>query len=94
MTRRIFPLMKVHQEPGYEWATVRYLRRLVAEHRIPFHKLGHGKVLIDLADLDNYVDRGRIENPGPALRPQRGGRGRSPNRARHHGTDGFTRSHV
>lgn len=48
-----------------DWATVRYLKRLITEKRIPYHKLGNGKVLVDLADLDTYAERGRIEPAAP-----------------------------
>jgi excisionase family DNA binding protein len=44
--------------------TVRYLRRLVHERRIPFHKLDperSGRVLIDLEDLDRFTEESRVE---------------------------------
>lgn len=44
------------------WLTLRYLRRLIAERRIPFHKVGRF-VLVDLADLDTFAERGRVEPP-------------------------------
>jgi excisionase family DNA binding protein len=40
--------------------SVRYVRRLVAERRIPFHKLGRS-VRIMASDLDAYVQAGRVE---------------------------------
>jgi excisionase family DNA binding protein len=40
--------------------SVRYVRRLVAERRIPFHKLGRS-VRIKASDLDAHVDAGRVE---------------------------------
>jgi excisionase family DNA binding protein len=43
-----------------EWASVRLLRRLVAERRIAFHKVG-ARVFIDLNDLDAYAEAGRQE---------------------------------
>jgi hypothetical protein len=46
------------------WTTTRLLRRLVSERRIPFHKLGDGRcsrILLDLADVDAYAERGRVE---------------------------------
>jgi excisionase family DNA binding protein len=46
------------------WVTVRYLRRLVYERRIPYHKLDpgrSGRVLIDLEDLDRFVEESRVE---------------------------------
>lgn len=58
MPRELVPLKQV---PDHRrWATERILRRLVAERRIPYHKAG-GKVLIDLADLDQYTEAARIE---------------------------------
>lgn len=38
----------------------RWLRRLVYERRIPYHKVG-GKVLLALEDLDALVENGRVE---------------------------------
>jgi excisionase family DNA binding protein len=40
--------------------TERHLRRLVAERRMPFYKLG-GKLLFDLDEIDNLVDACRFE---------------------------------
>lgn len=59
--RQLTPLSKVPEHRG--WVTERYLRRLVAEHRVPYFKAG-GKVLIDLADLDAFVEAGRVEAAG------------------------------
>jgi len=58
--RRLVPLLTVSTQPGYAWATTRWLRRQVAERRIPFHKVGR-KVLLDLDDIDRLVDGGRVE---------------------------------
>jgi len=38
----------------------RYVRRLVAERRIPFHKLGRS-VRISAADLATFVEANRVE---------------------------------
>jgi excisionase family DNA binding protein len=38
----------------------RFVRRLVAERRIPFHKVGR-HVRIASADLDRFIAAGRIE---------------------------------
>lgn len=55
--RQLVPLTLV---PDHRpWATVRWLRRLVYERRIPYHKVA-GRVLIDLADLDAFAERGRV----------------------------------
>jgi hypothetical protein len=61
--RRLVPLMGVHLQPGYEWATTRWLRRQVAERRLAFCKVV-GKVLVDLNDLDTFAEDGRV----PAVR--------------------------
>lgn len=59
---RLVPLVEVPQHRP--WATVRYLRRLVYERRIPYVKLAPGRagrVLIDLEDLDRFVEEARVE---------------------------------
>ncbi|GAA4453066.1 excisionase family DNA-binding protein [Phytohabitans houttuyneae] len=45
--------------------SARYVRRLIAERRIPFHRLGRS-VRIHPADLASFVHAGRVEpiNPG------------------------------
>jgi excisionase family DNA binding protein len=56
--RQLVPLKSV---PALRpWATERKCRRLVAEKRIAFHKVG-GSVLIDLEDLDAYAEAGQVE---------------------------------
>ena len=42
------------------WLTERYLRRLVYEKRVAYHRVG-GRLLFDLADLDALAERGRVE---------------------------------
>jgi hypothetical protein len=42
------------------WATIRRLRRLVAEKRVPYYKID-GRVMFDLADLDAHAEAGRVE---------------------------------
>ena len=66
MSRRLVLLTDAHTE--WPWATPRYLRRLVAGRRIPFHKVGN-RVWFDTADLDAHQEAGRCEpfsgrNPG------------------------------
>ena len=46
---------------------VRFVRRLVAERRIPFHKVGR-YVRLSSEDLDNFLEAGRVE---PIVRPSR-----------------------
>jgi excisionase family DNA binding protein len=60
MERQLVALVDVPEHRP--WCSVRYTRRLVAERRIPFHKVGR-RVLIDLNDLDEFAERGRIEPP-------------------------------
>lgn len=40
--------------------SVRFIRRLIAERRIAFHKVG-AHVRIAAADLDRFVQAGRVE---------------------------------
>lgn len=40
--------------------SVRHVRRLVAERRIAFHKLGRA-VRLDAADVQAYIEAGRVE---------------------------------
>lgn len=42
------------------WATARFVRRLVAERRVAFFKLG-GKILLDTEDIDALVEAGRVD---------------------------------
>jgi excisionase family DNA binding protein len=67
-TRQLVSLPEAHEHR--EWATPRYLRRLVHERRIPFHKMGTGRsarVFVDLADLDRYAEAGRVEAASDVL---------------------------
>lgn len=59
-SRRYFPLKQVPEQPGYEWATERLLRRLVYERRVAFSKPAN-RVLIDLDDLDQLLEECRRE---------------------------------
>lgn len=56
--RRLVRLVQVEQNPGYTWATTRWLRRQVYEGTLPSVKVA-GSVLIDLDDLDAMVEAGR-----------------------------------
>lgn len=58
--RQLVPLMEVPEHRP--WATERWLRRAVSQRVIPFHKTSpqrSGRVLIDLADLDAYIESQR-----------------------------------
>lgn len=59
-SHRYVTLKAVVDQPGYEWATERLLRRLVYERRIPYAKPAN-RVLIDLNDLDGLIEESRIE---------------------------------
>jgi excisionase family DNA binding protein len=53
-------LMDVNQLAERLGVQVRYVRRLVAERRIPYVKLGH-LVRFDRADVEKWIDRARVE---------------------------------
>jgi excisionase family DNA binding protein len=53
-------LLTVEQAADYMNTTVRFVRRLVAERRIAFVKLGR-HVRISTSDLDAFVAAGRVE---------------------------------
>ena len=57
-TRNLVPLLEVPEHRS--WATARWLRRQVSERHIGYYKAG-GRVLLDLAELDSMVERGRVE---------------------------------
>lgn len=59
MARQLVPLVEVPRLRP--WVSVRFLRRLVAERRIPFHRLGGRRILLDLDDLDALAEAGRVE---------------------------------
>jgi hypothetical protein len=64
MSRQLVTLQQaVEQRP---WLTERWLRRLVYERRVPFHKVGN-RLVFDLADLDALVERGRVERAGEII---------------------------
>jgi excisionase family DNA binding protein len=58
--------------------SVRHVRRLVAERRVPYLKVGHF-VRFDPAEivewLDNARHHGRVDRPGPSHRTAPGRRG-------------------
>jgi hypothetical protein len=57
-SKRLHPLTEIEHLPGYEWATTRWLRRQVFERKLTHYKVS-GRVLVDLDDLDRYVQAGR-----------------------------------
>lgn len=54
------PLIDIDQAAARLGVTVRFIRRLVNERRIPFHKIGK-YVRFDPADIDRFVVEGRVE---------------------------------
>ena len=54
------PLIDIDQTAARLGVTPRFVRRLVNERRIPFHKIGKF-VRFDPADVDRYIVRGRVE---------------------------------
>jgi excisionase family DNA binding protein len=52
--------LTVADAADYLNTSVRFVRRLIAERRIAFHK-GGAHVPIGLADLDSFVQAGRVE---------------------------------
>lgn len=53
-------LLTVEETAEYMNTTVRFVRRLVAERRIAFVKLGR-HVRLSIADIDAFVRAGRVE---------------------------------
>ena len=61
------PLLTVDQDAEHLGTKARFVRRLIAEKRIPYVKLG-AHVRIDQSDLDAFIDAGRVY-PQIAARP-------------------------
>jgi excisionase family DNA binding protein len=53
-------LLRIEEAAEVMGMSARHVRRLVAERRIAFHKLGRS-VRIARADIDAYVEAGRVE---------------------------------
>ena len=51
--------LTVQEAADYMNTSVRFVRRLIAERRIAFHKIGR-HVRLDVADLDAFVAAGRV----------------------------------
>jgi excisionase family DNA binding protein len=63
------PLLNVDQAAERLGTSPRFIRRLIAERRIAFAKLGK-HVRIDSADLDAFVAAGRVAPAVPASLPE------------------------
>jgi excisionase family DNA binding protein len=57
------PLLNVDQAAAHLGTSSRFIRRLIAERRISFVKLGK-HVRLDTADLDAFVAAGRVAATG------------------------------
>ncbi|MBB5871086.1 excisionase family DNA binding protein [Allocatelliglobosispora scoriae] len=64
------PLLTLDEAAAFLRTKPRFMRRLVAERRITFHKVGRF-VRFDLTDLVAYVAAGRVEPIRPALHERR-----------------------
>jgi excisionase family DNA binding protein len=53
------PLVDISDAAERLGVSVRYVRRLVAERRIPYVKLGH-YLRFDPAEIDEWIDRSRV----------------------------------
>ncbi|KAA2266199.1 helix-turn-helix domain-containing protein [Solihabitans fulvus] len=49
----------VQEAAEYMNTTVRFVRRLIAERRIPFHHIGR-HVRLKRSDVDAFIDAGRV----------------------------------
>lgn len=57
--------LKVDEAAAYLNTSVRFVRRLIEERRIAFHKVGR-HVRLSLADLEAFAESGRVEARGVA----------------------------
>jgi excisionase family DNA binding protein len=83
-TRRIVSttepkVIDIESAAAYSGLSVRLIRRLVAERRIAFHKLG-GRVMFATTDLDAFIERARREEGSGGSPLLRGRSGVSPRR--------------
>ncbi len=56
----------VPEAAEYMSTTVRFVRRLIAERRVPFHRLGR-LIRFKRADLDGFIEAGRVEAFDPEV---------------------------
>ena len=60
-------LMSIAEVADRLGVTVRHIRRLVSERRIPYLKWGH-LLRFDPADIDRWLDTTRVQPPAPRSR--------------------------
>ncbi len=65
----------------YMGVSSRFIRRLVAEHRIAFYKLG-GRIMFSKADLDQFIEDGKQEPRDYESWLLQGRKGQSPRKSR------------
>lgn len=53
-------LLTVQEAAEYANITIRMVRRLVAERRVPFYKIGK-HVRLAVVDLDHLIEAGRVD---------------------------------
>lgn len=70
--RETSPPLTLDQAAQYLNVTERYMRRLVAERRVPFHKIGRLLRFLP-SDLDCLLEAGRVEPPEPLTARRRHG---------------------
>jgi excisionase family DNA binding protein len=61
--------LTISEAATYLNVTERFMRRLVAERRIAFHKVGYF-VRFLVSDLDRFLADGRVEPPAGSGRPR------------------------
>lgn len=71
--RETLPPLTLDQAAQYLNVSERKMRRLVAERRVPFHKIGRLLRFL-VADLDDLLESGRVEPPRPLISSTRRGR--------------------
>ena len=62
--------LTVPEAAQYLNTTVRFVRRLIEERRIAFHRLGR-HVRLAKADLDSFIEAGRVEPTAQSITARR-----------------------
>jgi excisionase family DNA binding protein len=57
------PPLTIQEAAAYLNVSLRYMRRLVSERRITYHKVGHF-LRFRVGDLDRFLTAGRVEARG------------------------------
>jgi excisionase family DNA binding protein len=59
------PLLDIDGVAAWLGTSHRHVRRMVAEHRIPYVKVGH-YVRFDELEVAKWIDHKRVGSPGPS----------------------------